>query len=191
MNIVIMGESRSGKSMLSNLICKNLVGYNKISLDYLVMTFKKVFSNLDIDYYNGKENLFTQFVEEYFMHCTNMDSGCGLNYVLEGASFPKETILRLKQNKNTKVIFLGKTQISGKDFFNEIRKYEAHLETGGWTKTINDETLLSWTNSWIKNSIKNKQFCEENEIDFYDTSINQQEVLINLLNKIGKNHNIL
>ena len=184
MNIIIMGKSRCGKTTLANLICKNIAGYSKISLDYLVMAFKKVFADLNLDYYKNKENLFTQFIESYFDNCIYKDNGCGIFYVLEGADLPKETILRLKEFKNTKVIFLGKTQITPQSFFEEIRKYEKGLTTGGWTKSLNDDTLLSWCTDWIKKSVENKQFCEESGIEFIDTSNNQNEVLQDFLDKV-------
>lgn len=184
MNIVIMGKSRCGKSTLANLICKNKKGYSKISLDYLVMTFKKVFGELNIKYYSNEETLFTKFVEEYFDNCIYKDNECGICYVLEGANLPIKTILRLKELKNTKVIFLGKTQITTQDFFDEIRKYEKGLPTGGWTKRLSDETLLSWCSDWIEKSKEYKNFCEKNDIEFIDTSINQNDVFQLFLNKL-------
>lgn len=184
MNIVIMGKSRCGKSMLANMICSKIAGYSKISLDYLVMTFKKVFGDLDLDYYKGKESKFTQFVEAYFGNCIHKDNACGINYVLEGADLPKETILRLKNMKNTKVIFLGKTQISPQEFFEEIRKHEVGLSTGGWTKKLEDKTLLSWCTDWIKKSKEFKAFCQENDIEFFDTSTNQLQVLQEVLSRV-------
>ena len=187
MNLVIMGKSRCGKTMLTNLICSNLKGYSKISLDYLVMTFKKVFADLNLEYYKNKENQFTQFVEEYFSNCIHKDNNCGIHYVLEGADLPKETISRLKGMKDTKVIFLGKTKLEPKEFFEEIRKYENGLSTGGWTKRLDDETLLSWCTDWIKKSKEYKEFCKENGIEFFDTSINQTEVLQEILNKVKNN----
>lgn len=190
MNLIIMGKSRCGKSMLANLICSNMVGYSKISLDNLVMTFKKVFGELNLEYYKDKENQYTQFVETYFDNCIYKDNNCGIYYVLEGADLPKETILRLKQFKNTKVIFLGKPQLSPQDFFDEIRKYEKNLSTGGWTKKLSDETLLSWCTDWIKKSKEYEQFCKENNIEFVDTSINQTQVLQNFLNNFKTKNNI-
>lgn len=186
MNLVIMGKSRCGKSTLANMICKNIPGYSKISLDYLVMTFKKVFADLNLEYYKNTENNFTQFVENYFDNCIYKDNDCGINYVLEGADLPREVILRLGKMKRTKVIFLGKTKISPQEFFDEIRKYEKNLSTGGWTKKLSDETLLSWCTDWIKKSVENLQFCEENGIEFIDTSFNQNEVLSNYLD-VNKN----
>ena len=184
MNLVIMGKSRSGKTTLANLICNSLIGYNKISLDYLVMTFKQAFGDLNLEFYKNKENQFTQFVEKYFYNCIYKDNACGLFYVLEGADLPTETILRLKKLNNTKVIFLGKTKLSVQDFFNEIRHYEKSLSTGGWTKKLSDATLLSWCSDWIKQAKEQKQFCQENEIDFFDTSINQNQVLADVLSAL-------
>ncbi len=186
MNLIIMGKSRCGKTTLANMICKNFAGYSKISLDYLVMTFKKVFEDLNLEYYKNRESQFTQFVEAYFNNCIYKDNDCGIYYVLEGADLPKETILRLKEMKNTKVIFLGKTKITPQEFFDEIRKYEKNLSTGGWTKKLDNGTLLSWCEDWIKKSIEYKNFCEENGIKFLDTSFNQNEVLENFLNEYKK-----
>lgn len=179
-----MGKSRCGKTTLANMICSELAGYSKISLDYLVMAFKKVFEDLGLEYYKNKENKFTQFVETYFDNCIYKDNDCGINYVLEGADLPKETVLRLASMKNTKVIFLGKTKLTAQEFFDEIRRYEKNLSTGGWTKKLDDETLLSWCGDWIKKSKEFKEFCEEHDIEFVDTSINQNEVLKNCLQKI-------
>jgi len=184
MNIVIMGKSRCGKTTLANMICKNLAGYSKISLDYLVMSFKKVFAELNLEYYKNKENQFTKFIEEYFENCIYKDNDCGIYYVLEGADLPKETILRLNKLKNTKVIFLGKTKLTPQEFFEEIRKYENTLSTGGWTKRLDDATLLSWCEDWIKKSKEYKLFCEEYGIHFVDTSTNQMEVLEKFLHNM-------
>lgn len=184
MNIIIMGKSRCGKSMLANMICKNLAGYSKIALDYLVMSFKKVFSELNLEYYKSKENQFTQFVETYFDNCIYKDNACGLFYVLEGADLPEKTILRLKEKSNTKVIFLGKTKLTAQEFFNEIRKHECSLSTGGWTKRLDDKTLLSWCADWIKKSKEYKEFCSENDIEFIDTSKNQIQVLEDFLERV-------
>ena len=186
MNIVIVGQSRSGKSMLANLICKSINGYSKISLDYLVMTFKKHFGDLNLEYYKEKDNLFYHFLETYFDNCIYKDNSNGLYYVLEGADIPKDCILRFKNKPNTLIIYLGKSSISADDFFEEIRKYEKNLSTGGWTKKLDDATLRLWCSSWIKKSKQNKCFCAENGILYFDTSVNQQMVLENILKLIEK-----
>ena len=184
MNLIIIGNSRSGKTMLARQICTTLTGYSIISIDCLVMTFKKTFPDLNIDYYGKDESLFTKFVEEYFSNC--IYKGGGVNYIFEGSVPPEAVIKRLNSNPNNKVIFLGKPNISPQEFFDEIRKYEKDLPTGGWTKNLDDETLFSWCSDWIKKAKKHQIFCKKNNISFFDTSYNQEEVL-NFIVKILSN----
>ena len=184
MNLIIMGESRSGKTMLANLICSKVAGYSKISVDYLAMTFKKTFPELNLDFYKKDQSNHGEFLQNYFEHLIYKDNNCGIYYVLEGGKLSDETVLWFKKLKNTKVIFLGKTEISPQDFFNEIRAYEKSLSTGGWTKRLDNNTLLSWCTDWINKSKQNKKFCEENDILFVDTSKNQKQVLDNILKLI-------
>lgn len=183
MNLIIIGNSRSGKTMLAKQICENLTGYSIISMDCLVMTFKKIFPDLNIDYYGNEETIFTKFIEEYFANC--IYKSAGVNIIFEGAILPKEVILRLKSNPNNKVIFLGKPNISAQDFFDEIRKYEKGLPTGGWTKTLDDKTLFSWCSDWIEKAKIQQEFCNQNDILFFDTSFNQQEVLNTIVQKLS------
>ena len=179
-----MGNSRSGKTMLARQICTTLPGYSLISLDYLVMTFKKVFPDLKIDYYGKEETIFTKFVETYLDNCTYKSGG--INYILEGAAFPEKVIERLNANPNNKVIFLGKPNLSPQEFFEEIRKYENGLTTGGWTKKLDDKILLSWCSDWIKKAKKQQKYCEQNNILFFDTSYNQQEVLNKIIDGLAQ-----
>ena len=186
MNIIIMGKSRSGKTMLANMICKNVVGYSKISLDPMVMAFKKAFADLGLEYYKEKENQFTDFIETYLSNCFYQDSKSGISYVFEGASLPKEMILRLKETPNTKVVFLGKTKLTAEEFFDEIRYFEKELGSGGWTKRLNDETLLSWCTDWIKKSKEYEKFCQDNDIEYIDTSFDQIGTLRNFVERVKK-----
>ena len=181
MNFVIVGESRCGKSSLANMICSNIPNHAKISVDALVMAFKKAFPNNAINFYENKRNDFHVFLEAFFDNCLYMSTNC--NYVFEG-NIPHETVLNLSRLENVKVICLGKTEITAKEFYNEIRKYEINLSTGGWTKRLDDKTLLSWCDGWIKNSKNHKQFCENNNFIFVDTSYNQMSVLSGLVKKI-------
>ena len=99
---------------------------------------------------------------------------------------PITFIERLKNKPNNKVIFLGKPNLLPEDFFNEIRKFEKELSTGGWTKRLDDETLLKWCRGWINSSKKQQEYCRENNIDFYDTSFNQMEIINNIVNEIKR-----
>ena len=50
MNFVIFGESRCGKSTLTNMLYKEISGIRRISLDLVIMAFKEVFPKLKIDF---------------------------------------------------------------------------------------------------------------------------------------------
>lgn len=188
MNLVIVGESRSGKSQLANLLCTSIKGFSKISLDYLIMTFKNVFPELEIGFSSkqkGKDNLYL-FLEYYFGALFHKEDS-EINYVVEGGSISNELLLKLKEYPNTHVICLGKTKLSAKEFFDETRLYENGLSTGGWTKRLDDKTLLDWCGGWIKKSKDNKDFCEKNGIMFFDTSYNFKQVLNDILKLVKKN----
>lgn len=184
MNLIIMGPSRSGKTMLARKICESLPGYSVISMDPLVMTFKKVFPDLNIDYYGKEETIFTKFIEVYFDHCT-YKSGL-INHIFEGAALPNAVLERLKANPNNKIIFIGKPNLKPQEFFDEIRKYEKGLPTGGWTKTLDDEKLFNWCSSWLKSAQNQQAYCKENNIEYVDTSYNHIEVINDVVQKLSK-----
>lgn len=184
MNLIIMGNSRSGKTMLARKICSSIAGFSIISMDHLVMTFKKVFPDLQIDYYGKEETVFTKFIEQYLDNVSY--KSWDINFIFEGARLPYTVIERLKQNPQNKIIFLGKPNIKPKDFFDEIRKYEKGLVTGGWTKSLDDNKLLSWCTDWIKKAQKQQEYCKQNDIMFFDTSFNQMDVLDNIVNEFKK-----
>ena len=162
MNFIIVGESRCGKTTLANLICSSLKGYSKISCDYLIMALERALPEANVNF-SSKEK-FSKFLEAYLDALFYKEDQNAINYVVESGSLTSDLILKLNANPKTKVIFVGKTEITGKEFFDEIRKYENELKTGGWTKRLDDETLLSWSTDWIRKSKKNKEFCEKNNI---------------------------
>ena len=112
-----------------------------------------------------------------------------VHHVIEGGGLSDECLLELNKNKDIGVVCVGKTVITPEVFFDEIRKYEKNLETYGWTKRLDDETLLKWCSGWINQSKKNKEFCEKNDIMFIDTSFNQIEVLKEFVDYVKQNIN--
>ena len=190
MNFVIFGESRCGKSTLANMLYKEISGIRRISLDLVIMTFKEVFPELKIDFSKSEtsKNQLSAFIKEYFnilIDTKNQNE----HYLIEGGGLSDEYIIELNQNKNVKVVCVGKTLITPEEFFEETRKYEKNLETSGWTKRLDDKTLLKWCEGWINQSKKNKEFCEKNNIIFIDTSYNQMESLGEFVDSIKQNTN--
>lgn len=188
MNLLIIGKSRCGKTMLSNMICSRIAGYSKISIDNLKNSFKKVFPELDIGFSkNAGNEKFNQFLIDYFDSNIYKDNKNGIYYIIEGAGLDEQTIIDLSQKKNTRVIFLGKVSLLPQDYFYQIRQYENIYDYGGWTKRLDDETLLNWCTDWIKKGKEYKSFAEKNGFEFYDTSFEQVEVLNKIVESLSKN----
>lgn len=185
MNFVIFGESRCGKSTLANILYKEISGIRRISLDLVIMTFEKIFPELKIDFSRSEtsKKQLSLFIGEYFNILTNTKNK-NEHHIIEGGGLSEELLLELNQNKKVKVVCVGKTEITPKDFFDEIRKHEKNLETYGWTKRLDDKTLLKWCEGWINQSKKNKEFCLKNNIKFIDTSINQMDVLSEFVDNV-------
>ncbi len=188
MNLVIFGESRCGKSTLTNMLYKEINGIRKISLDLVIMALKNAFPELGIDFSRSEKskNQLSAFINQYL---TLLIKNKNEHHVIEGGGLSDKFLLELNQNENIKVVCVGKTLITPKEFFDEIRKYEKNLETYGWTKKLDDKTLLSWCSGWINQSKKNKEFCEKNNILFIDTSYNQMEELNKFVDFVKQNIN--
>ena len=189
MNIILMGPSRVGKTMLSNMIASKIKGYGKISVDALKMSFKDCFPELGVGFNKEEVNVkqFPDFVEKYFDICTYKDNLNGVFYIIDGGGMPNDLALRFKNKPNTLVVFLGKSKISVQTYFKQIRKYESSYDYGGWTKRLDDKTLKSWCASWIKESNINEQFCKDNDLIYLDTSRNQKQVLNEFIKKLKNN----
>ena len=190
MNFVIFGESRCGKSSLANMLYKEIGGIRLISLDLVIMTFKEIFPELKIDFSKSEtsKKQLSAFIREYFKILMNIKNKSE-HHVIEGGGLSDEYLIELNKNENVKVVCVGKILITPEEFFEEIRKYEKNLETYGWTKRLDDKTLLTWCEGWINQSKKNKEFCEKNNIEFIDTSYNQMEILGEFVNSVKQNIN--
>ena len=188
MNFVIFGESRCGKSTLANMLYKEIGGIRRISLDLVIMTFKEIFPELKIDFSKSEtsKKQLSAFIREYFNILMKNKSE---HHVIEGGGLSDEYIIELNQNEHVEVVCVGKTLITPEEFFEEIRKFEKNLETYGWTKRLDDKTLLKWCKGWIDQSKKNKEFCKKNNIIFIDTSYNQMESLGEFVDSIKQNTN--
>ena len=178
MNLIILGTSRCGKTMLANMISTRLIGYSKISIDNLKNAFKNVYPELDVGFSKNKGNAkFENFLEQYYESCIYKDNKNGSFYIIEGGGISEETIINLAHKQNTRVIFLGKASIDPNEYARQIRQYEFSYDYGGWTKRLSDDTLANWCADWVRKSNKYREFCNKQGFEFYDTSENQVEVL--------------
>lgn len=191
MNYIIAGTSRCGKTMLVNMLVRNLKGFSKISIDNIKCAFEETVPSLNINFEDGVGNtkILPDFFESFFRGAMYKDIEDGLSYVAEGDGLPFEKLLSLNQDENIKVIFLGKPSISEKEYFEEIRFFEGKYLFSEWTKALSDEELLENCRVWITRSKEYKRLCKKHGIDFFDTSFCQREVVEKIFNMI-KSENV-
>ncbi len=186
MNYIIAGTSRCGKTMLTNKIVKELNGFSKISIDNIIGAFEHSIPEANINFKNGKgnKNYLPKFIDNFIIGAMDKDNDIGLYYVLEGDGLSFSKLLELNKHKDIKLIILGKSSISVKEYFDEIRYYEGKYLYSEWTKPLSDETLKINCKNWIDRSKEYKKLCNENNIEFYDTSYNQELVIDKVFEKI-------
>ena len=186
MNYIIAGTSRCGKTMLTNKIIKELKGFSKISIDNIIGSFEHALPQVDINFKNGKGNnkFLPEFIDDFLIGAMDKDNDMGLYYILEGDGLPFSKLLKLNKNKNIKLIILGKASICLKDYFDETRYYEGKYLYSEWTKYLSDSELKVNCENWINRSKEYQRLCNENDVDFYDTSYKQQEVVNKIFEKI-------
>lgn len=191
MNYIIAGTSRCGKTMLTNKIIKELNGFSKISIDNMIGAFEHTLPQVDINFKDGLGNkkVFPEFIDDFLIGAMDKDNDIGLYYILEGDGLPFNKLLELNKNKDIELIILGKPSISLQEYFDEIRFYEGKYLYSEWTRVLSDNELKLNCENWINRSKKYQELCKENNINFYDTSYNQKEVVNKIFEKI-KNKNI-
>lgn len=189
MNYIIKGTSRCGKTMLTNLIVQNLVGYNKLSTDNLIGAFNKCMPKLEINHNSGKgmKELFPAFVKNLVMNSKEKDNKIGLFYVLEGVDISNDLLEFFNNQTDFVVICLGKPQLSREEYFKQVRCYENKYLYGEWTKRLTDQELLKYCDYWIKEANQLQTLCKEKGYLFFDTSFNQEKVINNVFKKIKAN----
>lgn len=192
MNYIIAGTSRCGKTMLTNKIVKELNGFSKISIDTMIGAFKHTIPQVDINFENGQGNkdYLPKFIEDFFYGAMDKDNNIGLYYVIEGDGLPFSKLLELNKHEDIELIILGKTTISIKEYFDEIRYYEGKYLYSEWTKRLSDEELEISCKNWISRSKEYEKLCKENNIKFYDTSYQQELVVNKIFEKIKSNNKI-
>lgn len=186
MNYIIAGTSRCGKTMLTNKIVKELNGFSKISIDNMIGVFEHKLPQVDINFKDGKGNkeFLPEFIDDFLIGAMDKDNDIGLYYILEGDGLPFTKLLELNMHKDIKLIILGKASISLQEYFDEIRYYEGEYLYSEWTKHLSDDELKLNCQNWINRSKEYRELCKDNNIDFYDTSYNQEEVVNKIFEKI-------
>lgn len=172
-NIIVLGAARAGKSTLAQMI-HDKYNYNIISIDSFVSALSYAFPNLGITHSNTKNKfkLLPPFVYSYMKKITNEYPS--QNFVLEGWHVYPNEISRIFSDMDVKIICLGYTKIGCDEVFNIIRKNE---KDNSYTKQMTDLKLKELILNHIEYSKILKEQCNKNNIEFYDTSFNRDDIL--------------
>ena len=172
-NIVILGAARAGKSTLAQMLHEKY-NYSIVSIDSFVSALKEGFPELGITHSNteNKFELLPKFVFSYMNKVTSEYPD--ERFVLEGWHVYPKDMAKLFGKDVFEVICLGYTEISCEEFMQRAREYEKY---NSYTRQMNDEKLEKLILDHIKYSKILKRQCEENDIRFFDTSFNRNEVL--------------
>lgn len=172
-NIIILGAARAGKTTLAQMIHRKY-NYSIISIDSFVSALRDSFPSLGITHSNteNKFKLLPPFVFSYMKKITTEYPE--ENFILEGWHVYPNEISKLFRDTNFKIICLGYTKISCEEAFKLIRENE---KENSYTKRLTNEGVRKLVSDHIEYSKILKKQCEENNIKFYDTSFERENVL--------------
>ena len=165
-NIFIGGVAKSGKSRLSEYLCKKY-GMNHIPVDYFASSFKHNFneigitSNVVID--KKSSELLAKFLSRFIEIVESKDDEL---FVIDSAHIYPVDIIKYLNPSKWDIYYLGYPNITSIEKIEEIKKYSK----GGWTSKKNDEELIKTFDELIKISKDIENECKSNNITFIDTS---------------------
>ena len=183
-NIAIFGSARSGKSTLSQMIIKKYPHYHIYIGDDIRGAFEDVFPDLNINSKGGigMTDDFPKYVASLFYRSIKRNKG-QINYIVETCDIYPEKAKELFEREDTIILFLGVSNLTVENHFNEIRKYETEID---WTYKKTDEEIINHCNYWIPQSKKIKEECEKLNLWYIDTSFEREKVLKDTLNKLDQ-----
>ena len=177
MHVIIAGAARSGKTTLSLML--NEHGFTHYKMDSIKRGICEAYS-LKYDDWKDVSPIMCTIINRIIE-----DNKTDTNYLKENYLFdspflsPKD--IKMINTENTKVIFLGYSRISVDEMVKLIRKHD--LENY-WTNQKSDEELLKETYENIEFSKYVEEECKKYGIKYYDTSIDRENVLKEILNDI-------
>lgn len=165
------------------MIVKNINSYNLISYDNLENSFVQASE----DYFMRKNsndnviNLFIPTMQIYYYLVQSNYYENDLGYVIDLSKYNEELFELF--SKNSIVIFLGYSNLTKEELFNNIRKYDKENE---WTYIESDYMLEKLCDGFINRSKKYEKYALKHNCWYVDVSKNREQVLNKVFNKIKK-----
>jgi len=174
-NIVLFGPPRSGKTSLSKKIIKEFNNFSLISQDNFKASFMRTCEELDITSINIAIPI--KQTINYFLECIYYEND--INYVVDLTDYEDDFIDKIKDN--CIILFLGYSNLTNEELYNNIRKYDKEND---WTYTEPDNRLNVYCDFFIKESKKLEQIAKDNNYWYVDVSKDREEVLNETFKKI-------
>ncbi|MCL2501068.1 MAG: hypothetical protein FWE90_12155 [Defluviitaleaceae bacterium] len=206
-NIIIAGASRTGKTSLATKINEEL-GYFVISLDKVAAIFGRAYPQLDVrlhwDYEKARDN-FAPFLGHFLGVFSDARYEDEQNlkarkikenrFVMEGAYFNFDLISSVlnmygikKLNEHFILIGLAQNNKTADEFVRDFKKYDTEDD---WTYGWSDEELKEYAVSRaIPFNREMTGFLTEHGFTVYDTSVNREQVLVQIINDIKSQINV-
>ena len=165
-NIFIGGVAKSGKSRLSEYLCKKY-GMNHIPVDYFASSFKHYFKEVgitsDVIINKKSSELLAKFLSRFIEIVESKDDEY---FVIDSAHILPSNIIKYLNRDKWDIYYLGYSNIIPLDKIKEIEKYSK----GGWTSKRSNDELLKIFDELIKISCDIKEECKKYNINYIDTS---------------------
>lgn len=180
-NIIILGPSRVGKSSLASLICNKYKNIHYISGDSIRNAFINIYPELGYSVKNAiNRKDFCQFIN-FITNENNIHLKRNVYYVIDSADI---TIKNAKEVfNNSLVIGIGSKNISNIDMVKNIKENDTKLE---WTYGYSDKDLIDICNETIKLSEELEENCKNNNVEYFDTSIDRLKTFEQIIDYIEK-----
>lgn len=178
-NIIITGIPRSGKTTLSKLIKEKYPKYNIISFEAIRNGFIKSQPDLRMGNRNSeaRKEILPDYIME-FIHWNNTISTYGS--IIEGDFANIKTIKELS-NEDDLIICLGFNQRNIDEIISNIKKYDTKEDyTSDWT----EEKIRNHFYDLVETDKYNYDYCKKNNINYYDTFENREEVLNKIIDNM-------
>ena len=179
-NIFIIGIPRSGKSTLSKLIKDKYPTYNQFSFEAIRNGFIKTQPELNMGNRNSdaRKNILPGHIVEFIHWNSNILNNPSL---IEGDFCSCEDLYNLI-NEDDEIICLGLGCRSIVEVISNIKKYDT---TSDYTYEWDEDRLTSHFNDIVDKDKNNYEFCIKNNIKYYDTYDNREEVFNSILKSIN------
>lgn len=185
-NIIIYGTSRSGKTTLAEKINKKLL-YNMFSIDSLVSAFQESFPELKINHFSRDGSVVKNLNKFLWMYINTSSSKTkrrrNINFVFEGSYFDIEDLTNPYYKEKFVIIVLLSIYNSPTEYFEILKKYDNEND---WTFELKEKELMDYATNLYEDNIRLKAECESKGIRYYNTAIDRDNVLKNIIEFVQK-----